>query len=266
MQRKLHLVGPIPSWLDPETAGWRFREASVVFGSQIHRLFIETESGLRHPDDEPRVYFPDDPAPNPNVHMVWWERDDRFTPSLLAGLLEGYLVAFGDPNRAGAIPEWIAPRQWVDLQPDPDHSTLFRGGGTAYWNVRVMPLREFQERAALELEKDASESAAPPGPDLSADVTLPPDAQPSSSGRGRKRGPKGGLTDQIADKILVDLQAGTVSEDDLVSGGKQEDWAQRYGARSRDTLVKALNRARKRRAEALAANHDKQRQIPAIDK
>ena len=55
-----------------------------------------------------------------------------------------------------------------------------------------------------------------------------------------KRGPKSGLTEKAALKILNDLGAGAETLASL-HARKQEDLAERYGVKSRDTLKKALS-------------------------
>ncbi len=53
-------------------------------------------------------------------------------------LMTGTLVAFGEPARIGAHPEWITPPTWMELDPDESSPGKFVGGGNTYWRVRVM--------------------------------------------------------------------------------------------------------------------------------
>ncbi|MGI4940705.1 MAG: hypothetical protein ACRYHQ_09110 [Janthinobacterium lividum] len=110
---------------------------TILSQKELSRLVEINSRGL--PPGQKKMVGPRDIYP-PDVSEVWWEANDIHTPILLNRLLIGELRAFGDRDRAGAWPEWIAPRAWKDLKRDPNNGGRFEGGGNTYWNVRVVPL------------------------------------------------------------------------------------------------------------------------------
>jgi hypothetical protein len=54
------------------------------------------------------------------------------------GLLDGRLLAYGAPQHPGAVFEWVYPRAWLHLKPDPDDKETVRGEGFVYWHVRII--------------------------------------------------------------------------------------------------------------------------------
>jgi hypothetical protein len=62
--------------------------------------------------------------------------------ALLGRLMFGTLVAFGDPGRPGADPEWIPVRSWYYLKPDLITRNKVSGDAGAYWFVKVVDLAQ----------------------------------------------------------------------------------------------------------------------------
>lgn len=151
-------VGPIPLSLDPERTGWPFRGADLVFGQRGLRDQITIWNKGRDADNGIIIYA-DGMDPAPPVQVVWWAKTDRTLPYLIWELLSGECRAFGDPEKAGAYPEWIEPRLWRDLKQDPENDRLFSGGGRVYWNVRVVAAGEIHWDADLDTESTLEDGA-----------------------------------------------------------------------------------------------------------
>ncbi len=135
---------------------WGFHNAAVIYAqNELGRLVEINSRGL--PPDQKIMVQPGDIYP-PDVAEVWWEANDLHTPILLQRLLRGELRAFGDPGRAGAWPEWIAPRAWQDLKRDPGNKQRFEGGGNVYWHVKVL-------RAEMVTNEGVSSTATAVSPD-----------------------------------------------------------------------------------------------------
>ncbi len=140
-KREAEFTGRVPErWWKRggHRAVWDFRGAATIYSQEELSRLIQINSRGQPPDCkvmvQPRDIYP------PDVAEVWWDQSsDIHTPILLQRLLRGELRAFGDPEKAGAWPEWIAPRAWWDLKRDPNKEQRFEGGGSVYWHVRVVP-------------------------------------------------------------------------------------------------------------------------------
>jgi hypothetical protein len=76
-------------------------------------------------------------------------------------LLDGRLFAYGAPQHPGAVFEWIYPRAWLHLKPDPDDQETVRGKGSVYWHVRIVnPI----QRSISRLELPSPAFVPKPGP------------------------------------------------------------------------------------------------------
>lgn len=170
-----NFVGLIPSWVDPETEGWSFLEASVIFGTEglsvdAAELVRQENAWLKDvkewkPEYSVDSIIPSRPLTMPNIQDVWWEGDEtpyrsRATPYLLKSLLNGVARAFGDTDRPGATPEWIAPRAWWGLKPNQNDSRLFHDGINTYWHVRVVDREAFLSQ--MEIEANNNQDASSP--------------------------------------------------------------------------------------------------------
>ncbi len=170
-----NFTGPIPEWVDPEHDGWTFLDASWTLGqdglnadieeaTRMHNIELKWVKGWQ-PGLNADAIIPSRPLIMPDVQELWWEIEgspykSRTTPYFIRLLLNGTVRAFGDPGRAGAAPEWIAPRVWRGLKPNAANGHLFEGCGCIYWNVRVMDRAGFL--AQMEIEADNNQDASPP--------------------------------------------------------------------------------------------------------
>jgi hypothetical protein len=138
--REQDFTGQVPErwWMQGASSGvWSFRDAATLYSQdEIQRLI---EIGSRGRPSGNYVHPQPGDIYAPGLAEVWWEPNDIHTPILLQRLLRGELRAFGDPGKAGAWPEWIAPRAWRDLKRDPENEERFEGGGNVYWHVHVLP-------------------------------------------------------------------------------------------------------------------------------
>ena len=162
--------GPIPDWLDVDTAGWPIRNALVTLTQDLlHAAMREGEPSLL--DDgkgnkrlEPGYIMPNGRTPllMPEGVPPWWKASEVHIPALLSKMISGRLVAFGDPDTTGAHPRWIARRQWQQLKFDPVNvAEPVAGAGAVFWNVRVMDVDEYHGLAAA-MEPGATRSVSPP--------------------------------------------------------------------------------------------------------
>ena len=173
--REQDFTGKVPErwWGQGAPSGiWPFRDAATLFSlHEIHRL-IEIGSRGRPPGNYVRPQPGDVYAPG--LAESWWEPGDLHTPILLQQLLRGELRAFGDPGKAGAWPEWIAPRAWRDLKLDPSNSERFVGGGNIYWHVHVLSaelVASDSAASALLADPPATAADAPEQPALAGALT-----------------------------------------------------------------------------------------------
>ena len=137
-------IGTIPPWIDPERSGWPFRVAATIFAQPELYRRVKVEN-LRNPSNDSVILPNARDYPKPQTRSEWWSDQDIHTPILLDQLIRGEAVAFGDPDKSGACPEWIAPRQWADLTSSPESPWRFEGGGRSYWNVRVMTADDLEQ-------------------------------------------------------------------------------------------------------------------------
>jgi hypothetical protein len=131
----LTFSGVVPDWLSPESLGVPFVKAAWYFGRD--ELFRRSEIINRNLPSDTRIthspaYFADLESLLPR-----WGQEPMLI-YMLGRLQRGECRALGDPDRAGAMPEWIPSRLWLDLEPDPMNDRRFAGGGTTFWNVRVV--------------------------------------------------------------------------------------------------------------------------------
>lgn len=196
--------GPIPDWLDPETAGhryWRPAEIPVKLAgrdlldgaSAVYAFAPEhLRQGLKIAHEELRqLGIP--PTHDRKQTLEWvgylhredHEADLERTPefqnwlawvrilndiwlSFIPLLLDGRLTAFGDPDRPGSYPHWIHPRTWLALEADTGLGMegRFSGHGLVFWNVRVVRTVEVMADAVTRDNpaKELHEVAARPHP------------------------------------------------------------------------------------------------------
>ncbi len=187
-----NFTGPIPDWVDPEREGWTFLAAVTIFGQEGLSAEIEAATRAENihlqregwgPEFQTSHVIPNRPFMMPDVQEVWWEDNaspyrSRATPYFIQSLLNGTARAFGDPGRAGAAPEWIAPRVWWGLKPSVSNRYLFEGGGCIYWNVRVVDRVAFLSQA--EVETDSKQEASQPLQDMPEPRSVSKGGQPPS--------------------------------------------------------------------------------------
>jgi len=68
----------------------------------------------------------------------------------------GTLRAFGDPQHAGANPEWTPVRSWIHLHLDPSQHVVVRGEGVAYWYVKVIDPSQWRDEIASSQDAEAA--------------------------------------------------------------------------------------------------------------
>ncbi len=216
-------VGPIPEWIDPETFGWPFSEARVIFvQDDLHRE-IEAINRHRHPDDD-GISLPQQPIVLPPVQEVWWNAD-LHTPYLLWKLFRGKVRAFGDPGRAGSPAEWIPQRLWKDLKPSPENNRLFAGGGSTFWNVRIAATGEVIALADAQSKTDPENKAQS-------------QSKKASSGG---RGPSDQLYDFIAELLRLANGRDGLPEDRRALKKHMVEWSTRTfeGGGPSETTIKS---------------------------
>ncbi len=166
--------GPIPDWLDPETAGYRFwrppevpvqvagqglldgasaiyvfapdhlRHDLEVTAEELHRYGIPLNPDRKQTLDWIEYMHREDPDVVPNrtpefqVWCKWKVALDVIPAHVLSMLLDGRLRAFGEPDRPGSQPHWIDPRTWLALEADPGMQGRFTGRDLVFWNVRLV--------------------------------------------------------------------------------------------------------------------------------
>lgn len=171
--------GPIPDWLNPETAGHRFlwppevpvptagRElldgasATYAYASDNlkHDLEVATETmralGVPVLKDRKQIIEiiewigRDKPYANPErtpAFKSWlkWKKvlDDIQFSIVPLILQDGSLRLFGELNLPGSHPLWIDPLTWTGLDPDPEMPGRFTGCGLVFWKVRLISVSE----------------------------------------------------------------------------------------------------------------------------
>ena len=152
---EISFSGPVPEWLSPEHLGLPFASAKWDFGKD--ELFRVDEIANRGASQDgfrtlsPLTYVGVE-------HLTSrWGREPLLL-FLVASLQRGDAIAFGDPERAGTPPEWIATRLWQDLAPDAANDRLFSGGGSTFWNVRVVDPAAVQGKARALASPSGEES------------------------------------------------------------------------------------------------------------
>ena len=180
--------GPIPAWLDPETAGHRYWKppeipvklaghalldgASAIYAFAPEHLRRDLEAA----DEALRLLgVPTDPHRRQTLQWIehlhrenqeviskqtlefqaWcrWKIALNIIPAhIVPPLMDGRLRAFGDPDRPGSHPHWIDPRTWLALEADPAMPGKFAGHGLVFWNVRLVDPLSFVPPLTDEIE------------------------------------------------------------------------------------------------------------------